>query len=186
MQLAHKPYILIVLDGFGYSENIDFNAIHAAKTPTWDRMWAEYPHTLINASGTNVGLPGDQMGNSEVGHMNIGSGRVIRQDFSRISAAIEDGSFFKNEVLVNTCAAVAKNDRAIHIMGLLSDGGVHSQDCLGLAIERDATVGWYLDLQRILSRSLIPYLLVAATQKAPLQSVPLHRAQYVRVLDPVG
>jgi len=126
MQLANKPYILVVLDGFGFSENTDFNAIHAAKTPAWDRMWAEYPHTLINASGTNVGLPGKQMGNSEVGHMNIGSGRIIRQDFSRITAAIEDGSFFSNEVLVNTCAAVAKKNRAIHIMGLLSDGGVHS------------------------------------------------------------
>lgn len=126
MQSVHKPYILIVLDGFGYSENVDFNAIHAAKTPAWDRMWDKYPHTLINASGTNVGLPGDQMGNSEVGHMNIGSGRIIRQEFSRITTAIEDGSFFRNDVLVNTCATVADNNRAIHIMGLLSDGGVHS------------------------------------------------------------
>ena len=126
MQLAHKPFILVVLDGFGYSENVEFNAIHAAETPAWDRIWTEYPHTLINASGTNVGLPDDQMGNSEVGHMNIGSGRIIRQEFSRITAAIKDGSFFHNKVLVNTCAMAAKNNRAVHIMGLLSDGGVHS------------------------------------------------------------
>ena len=126
MQSAHKPFILIILDGFGCSDQAEFNAIHAAETPAWDRMWADYPHTLINASGTNVGLPGDQMGNSEVGHMNIGSGRVIRQEFSRITAAIEDGSFFQNDVLVNTCTDVEQNGGSVHIMGLLSDGGVHS------------------------------------------------------------
>lgn len=126
MQLANKPFILIVLDGFGYSEQADFNAIHAARTPTWERLWNNNPHTLINASGTNVGLPGDQMGNSEVGHMNIGSGRIIRQDFSRITAAIEDGSFFNNEVLVETCKKAAAHNKSMHIMGLLSDGGVHS------------------------------------------------------------
>jgi len=88
MQLVHKPFILIVLDGFGYSEQSEYNAIQAAHTPTWDRLWREYPHALINASGTHVGLPGEQMGNSEVGHMSMGSGRIIRQEFSRISAAI--------------------------------------------------------------------------------------------------
>jgi 2,3-bisphosphoglycerate-independent phosphoglycerate mutase len=126
MQLIHRPFILIVLDGFGYSEQTEYNAIRAARTPAWDRLWRDYPHALINASGTHVGLPGDQMGNSEVGHMNIGSGRVIRQEFSRISLAIEDGSFFHNNVLVSTCRAAANSGAAVHVLGLLSDGGVHS------------------------------------------------------------
>ena len=126
MQLKHKPLLLIVLDGFGYSEEPEFNAIKSANTPNWDRFWRDYPHMLINASGTNVGLPGDLMGNSEVGHMNIGSGRVIRQDLSRIDAAIADGSFFSNPVLVEACKKSSANKGAVHIMGLLSDGGVHS------------------------------------------------------------
>ena len=128
MQLAHRPFILIVLDGFGHTERNEYNAIQAARKPTWDRLWREYPHALINASGTYVGLPGEQMGNSEVGHMNIGSGRIIRQEFSRISAAIADGSFFHNQVLVSNCAAVARSGKAVHILGLLSDGGVHSHE----------------------------------------------------------
>lgn len=126
MQLSHKPIILIVLDGYGYSESTEFNAIYSADKPAWDRLWREYPHTLINASGVNVGLPGNHMGNSEVGHMNIGSGRIIQQDFSRITSAIENGSFFRNETLVTLCENCAGNNKAIHILGLLSDGGVHS------------------------------------------------------------
>ncbi|MBF8268676.1 MAG: phosphoglyceromutase [Gammaproteobacteria bacterium] len=142
MQLTHRPFILIVLDGFGYSERSEYNAIQAARKPTWDRLWREYPHALINASGTHVGLPGEQMGNSEVGHMNIGSGRIVRQEFSRISAAIEDGSFFHNEVLVSTCAAVARTGKAIHILGLLSDGGVHShQDHINALIQMAHSTG---------------------------------------------
>ena len=142
MQLAHKPFILIVLDGFGYSEQSEYNAIQAAHTPTWDRLWREYPHALINASGTHVGLPGEQMGNSEVGHMSMGSGRIIRQEFSRISAAIEDGSFFHNKILVSACAGVARAGTAIHIMGLLSDGGVHShQDHIHALIQLAHSTG---------------------------------------------
>jgi 2,3-bisphosphoglycerate-independent phosphoglycerate mutase len=126
MKLKHRPLILIVLDGWGYSETAEANAIHHANKPVWDKLWDDYSHTLINASGTNVGLPGDQMGNSEVGHMNIGSGRVIAQDFTRINQAINDGSFFANEVLVNACQDAVSNKKSLHIFGLLSDGGVHS------------------------------------------------------------
>lgn len=126
MQLPHRPYLLLILDGWGYSESPEFNAIHAARTPNWDGLWCNYPHTLVNASGINVGLPDMQMGNSEVGHMNIGSGRVVYQDFTRITQAIEDGEFFHNEVLLNACQSVARNGRALHILGLLSTGGVHS------------------------------------------------------------
>lgn len=124
--MPSKPVILIVLDGWGYSESTEFNAIHSARKPTWDKLWATYPHTLISASGANVGLPDRQMGNSEVGHMNIGSGRVIDQDFTRIKRAIEDGSFAKNEVLCTALESIALSGKAVHILGLLSAGGVHS------------------------------------------------------------
>lgn len=126
MILTCKPVILIILDGWGYSESTDFNAIHNARKPTWDKLWHTYPHTLISASGTDVGLPDKQMGNSEVGHMNIGSGRIIDQDFTRITRAIEDGSFYENEVLCRSLRQVAKSGKAVHILGLLSAGGVHS------------------------------------------------------------
>jgi len=116
---------LIILDGWGYSESADSNAIMAANTPTWDMLWQTYPHTLISASGTDVGLPDQQMGNSEVGHLNLGSGRVVYQDFSRISKAIEDGEFQQNEVICAAIDKAADNHKALHIMGLLSDGGVH-------------------------------------------------------------
>lgn len=142
MQLAHRPYILIVLDGWGYSENTIFNAIHSAKKPNWDRFWTEYPHTLINASGLDVGLPDTQMGNSEVGHMNIGSGRIVAQDITRISQAIDDGSFFKNPVLCTAFKSAAKNGKAAHILGLLSPGGVHShQDHIAALMELASQCG---------------------------------------------
>ncbi len=121
-----KPVILIILDGWGHSDKNEFNAIKSARKPTFDRLWRDYPHTLISASGTDVGLPGNQMGNSEVGHMNIGSGRVIDQDFTRITRAIEDGSFAENEILISSIKAAADKDKAVHILGLLSPGGVHS------------------------------------------------------------
>ncbi|MEX2353383.1 MAG: 2,3-bisphosphoglycerate-independent phosphoglycerate mutase, partial [Gammaproteobacteria bacterium] len=122
----HRPYVLIVLDGWGYSENTLFNAIHSAQKPVWDRLWRDCPHTLVSASGTDVGLPDAQMGNSEVGHMNIGSGRIVNQDFTRIMQSIEDGEFDRNEVLVPAFNRAADNGKALHIMGLLSSGGVHS------------------------------------------------------------
>jgi 2,3-bisphosphoglycerate-independent phosphoglycerate mutase len=126
MDLPHKPYVLIILDGWGYSENTLFNAIHSAKKPSWDDLWKKYPHTLVSASGTDVGLPDLQMGNSEVGHMNIGSGRVVDQEFTRITQSIEDGDFYRNKTLVPAFSEVANSDKALHILGLLSPGGVHS------------------------------------------------------------
>ncbi len=117
---------LIILDGWGYSESSDSNAIMAANTPTWDKLWKTYPHTLISGSGTDVGLPDQQMGNSEVGHLNLGSGRVVYQDFSRISKAIKDGEFQQNKIIGIAINKAANNQKALHIMGLLSDGGVHS------------------------------------------------------------
>ena len=125
MQPPVKSLILIVLDGWGYSENTVYNAIYSAKKPVWEKLWLEYPRTLIQASGTDVGLPADQMGNSEVGHMTIGCGRPVDQEFSRITRAIEDGSFFKNETLSNAFNRASNNDKAVHILGLLSPGGVH-------------------------------------------------------------
>ncbi|MTI63029.1 2,3-bisphosphoglycerate-independent phosphoglycerate mutase [Methylophaga sp.] len=143
MTLKHRPLALIILDGWGYSEDPDNNAILAANTPVWDQLWQAYPHTLIDASGQGVGLPGDQMGNSEVGHLNLGAGRVVYQEFTRISKAIEDGAFFHNPVLTGAVDKAAEHDKAVHIFGLLSDGGVHSHEehihaMVKLAVDRGA------------------------------------------------
>lgn len=122
------PVLLLILDGFGYREDADHNAVLAAKKPNWDKLWNEYSHTLINASEKHVGLPSHQMGNSEVGHLNIGAGRVIHQELSRVDVAIEDGTFFTNPALNEAVASAKQNDGALHIMGLLSPGGVHSHE----------------------------------------------------------
>ncbi|MBF1045979.1 MAG: 2,3-bisphosphoglycerate-independent phosphoglycerate mutase, partial [Peptostreptococcus sp.] len=119
-----KPVVLTIMDGFGYTPNKEGNAIALAGTPHLDALSAKYPHTLIEASGLDVGLPGGQMGNSEVGHTNIGAGRIVYQDLTRITKAIEDGDFFENPALV-AAMENAKN-KSLHILGLLSDGGVHS------------------------------------------------------------
>ncbi len=125
MLLPHRPFVLIILDGWGYSENTVYNAIYSANKPVWEKVWAEWPHSLIRASGSDVGLPAEQMGNSEVGHMNIGAGRVVDQEFSRITRAIEDGSFFSNLPLREAFGKAAAASRSVHILGLLSPGGVH-------------------------------------------------------------
>ena len=122
------PTVLIVLDGFGYSESQDGNAIAAARTPNWDRYWQEAPHTLISGSGTDVGLPDGQMGNSEVGHMNLGAGRVVYQDLTRINRAIEQGEFARNRALNRCFDRVEARGGTLHVMGLLSPGGVHSHE----------------------------------------------------------
>lgn len=126
--LKKKPVVLVILDGWGIRENSDHNAIMQAKTPQWDHWWSTYPHILLNASGHCVGLPDTQMGNSEVGHMHIGSGRVIYQDLSRINLAIEDNSFFDRPVLIDTINTLKQNGGSLHIAGLLSPGGVHSHE----------------------------------------------------------
>jgi len=122
------PVLLLILDGFGYREDSDHNAIMAARKPNWDKLWLNYPHTLINASEKFVGLPSLQMGNSEVGHLNIGAGRVVYQDLSRVDVAIEDGSFYTNPALNKAVVLARQNASALHIMGLLSPGGVHSHE----------------------------------------------------------
>src|SRR5699024_12020634 len=96
MSICPRPLALIILDGWGYSEETTSNAIQAANTPVWDELWSHYPHTVIRASGTEVGLPSEQMGNSEVGHLNLGAGRVLYQEYTRINRAIRTGSFFTN------------------------------------------------------------------------------------------
>ncbi len=119
---------LIILDGWGFSENPQNNAIMSARTPVWDKLWEKYPHTLIKGSGAEVGLPAGQMGNSEVGHLNIGSGRVVYQEYTRVSRAIRTGSFFTNCTLTEAVDKAIQNNKAVHIMGLLSPGGVHSHE----------------------------------------------------------
>lgn len=126
--LTKKPLLLLVLDGWGYTNASDSNAITQANTPVWDKLWGTCPHTLISASGLDVGLPPGQMGNSEVGHMTLGAGRVIFQDLTRITNAISDKSFFKNATLVKALETARQNNKAVHILGLLSPGGVHSHE----------------------------------------------------------
>ena len=120
------PVVLVVLDGWGIREDRTANAIALARTPTYVELLKKYPSTTLNASGEAVGLPAGQMGNSEVGHMNMGAGRVVYQDLTRIDTFIEDGSFFQNEVLRTALQQSASTEHAIHVVGLVSDGGVHS------------------------------------------------------------
>jgi len=134
MTPPHQPLLLIILDGWGYSDNTQYNAIHSANKPVWDRLWEDSPHMLISASGVDVGLPDEQMGNSEVGHMHLGAGRVIDQELTRIGKAIEDGHFFENETLLAAFGKAAAEDKAVHLLGLLSPGGVHSHEDHVLAL----------------------------------------------------
>lgn len=122
------PVLLIILDGFGCRANGADNAIFHAKKPNWAHYWSDYPHTLVHASEAEVGLPKGQMGNSEVGHLNIGAGRVVYQEFTRINRAIDSGHFFANPALTQAVETAKQGDHALHIMGLLSDGGVHSHE----------------------------------------------------------
>lgn len=126
MTHAGSPLCLIIMDGYGLGEPTEANAIAAARTPALDELFATCPHTRLKPSGEAVGLPEGQMGNSEVGHLNIGAGRVVYQELTRISKAIADGSFFENAVLLEAIDSAVAGKRAIHLMGLLSDGGVHS------------------------------------------------------------
>jgi len=126
--MRKKPVSLIILDGFGYSPVDEGNAVVAAKTPNIDRYMANYPNNVIYCSGMDVGLPDGQMGNSEVGHTNIGAGRVVYQELTRITKSIKDGDFFENEALIAAIENCKKNDSALHTFGLVSDGGVHSHN----------------------------------------------------------
>jgi 2,3-bisphosphoglycerate-independent phosphoglycerate mutase len=130
---------LIILDGWGLAEPGPGNAISLAQTPVFDRLWAEYPHTQLSAQGRDVGLPDGQMGNSEVGHLNLGAGAIVKQDLARIDDAVADGSFFENEALLAACERARNSPRGrLHLLGLVSDGGVHSgwehiEACIELA-----------------------------------------------------
>lgn len=124
--MIKKPLALIIMDGFGCNDSEYGNAIKAAKTPNLDKIFSTYKHTRIGASGMDVGLPDGQMGNSEVGHTNIGAGRIVYQELTRISKSIKDGDFFANETLLSAMENCKKNNSSLHLMGLLSDGGVHS------------------------------------------------------------
>ena len=126
--MSKKPVVLMVLDGYGLNENPESNAIAMANTPVMDRLMAECPFVKGNASGLAVGLPDGQMGNSEVGHMNIGAGRIIYQDLTRITKEINDGTFFENKALVKAMENCKENNADLHLWGLLSDGGVHSHN----------------------------------------------------------
>lgn len=142
MSATPKPLVLIILDGFGHSDTPEYNAIHAANTPVYDRLLATRPHGLISGSGMDVGLPDGQMGNSEVGHMNLGAGRVVYQDFTRVTKAIRDGEFFDNAAIGKAVDSAVSAGKAVHILGLLSDGGVHShQDHLVAMAELAARRG---------------------------------------------
>lgn len=123
-----KPVVLLILDGWGHREDPADNALAQADLPNWRRLLATCPHTLIHTEGRHVGLPDGQMGNSEVGHMNLGAGRIVYQDLTRIDAAIEDGSFFANPQLTGACADAIASGGTLHVMGLLSPGGVHSHE----------------------------------------------------------
>lgn len=123
-----SPTVLIILDGFGYNEKLAHNAIANANTPQWDNWWKNYPHITLDASGEAVGLPNGQMGNSEVGHMHIGAGRVILQNYTQINTAIQNNDFDNNPVFIDAIKKMQKNNHAIHVMGLLSAGGVHSHE----------------------------------------------------------
>lgn len=171
-----KTYALIILDGWGHSDSAESNAIMAADTPVFDDLMANYPHLLISGSGEDVGLPDEQMGNSEVGHLNLGAGRVVYQDFTRISKAIRDGEFQTNAVIVEAIDNAVSQGKAVHLMGLLSDGGVHShidhiQAAIALAAARGAKALYlhaFLDGRDTPPQSAGPYLETIEKQFAEL------------------
>ncbi|TGC91947.1 2,3-bisphosphoglycerate-independent phosphoglycerate mutase [Salmonella enterica subsp. enterica serovar Wilhelmsburg] len=143
MSVSKKPMVLVILDGYGYREEQQDNAILNAKTPVMDALWANRPHTQIDASGLEEGLPDRQMGNSEVGHVNLGAGRIVYQDLTRLDVEIKERTFFANPVLTNAVDQAKNAGKAVHIMGLLSAGGVHSHEdhimaMVELAAERGA------------------------------------------------
>lgn len=123
-----KPVVLMILDGYGLNEKAEGNAVAQAKTPVMDALMREYPFVRGNASGMAVGLPEGQMGNSEVGHLNMGAGRIVYQELTRITKEIQDGTFFENTALLKAVENCRKNNSTLHLMGLLSDGGVHSHN----------------------------------------------------------
>ncbi len=142
MSTAKKPLVLIIMDGWGYSDKIENNAVANARTPNLDVLCQQYANTQISGSGMDVGLPDGQMGNSEVGHVNIGAGRVVYQELTRVTKEIRDGDFFQNATLCKAVDSAVSQDKAVHVMGLLSPGGVHShEDHIAAMIELAAQRG---------------------------------------------
>jgi len=142
IKIEHRPTGLIILDGWGYREETDYNAIALANTPNFDKLMAERPNTLISTSGMDVGLPTGQMGNSEVGHTNLGAGRVVYQELTRIQKDIDDGRFFNNNALHKAVDKAIQRDHTVHILGLLSDGGVHAHiDHIKAALKLSSDMG---------------------------------------------
>ncbi len=140
--MSRKTTALIILDGWGHREESQFNAIRQANTPFWDNLWATKPHNLVATSGMAVGLPEGQMGNSEVGHMNLGAGRIVYQNYTRITKDIQDGEFENNKTLIKAIDTAIAQDKAVHLLGLLSPGGVHShEDHIAAAIQMAAKRG---------------------------------------------
>ena len=179
-----RPVILCILDGWGHRESCDNNAICQARKPNLDRLFAAMPHALVDASEGEVGLPKGQMGNSEVGHMNLGAGRVVMQDLPRIDAAIADGSFAKNPVLTDAIAKLKQSGGTAHVMGLLSPGGVHShQDQMAYLAEVLAKAGVpvavhaFLDGRDTPPRSALDYL-KAFQAKAPQAAIATVSGRY--------
>ena len=150
--MQRPPLMLLVLDGWGHREARESNAI-AASAPRFHELLGRYPHALLHASGREVGLPEGIMGNSEVGHMNLGAGRVIHQDITRIDAAIEDGSFFSNPALTGAMDAARASGHPLHLVGLVSDGGVHASDAHLRALLRMAKERG-LDADRVLIHAI--------------------------------
>ena len=126
--MSKKPTVLMILDGYGLNDNKSGNAVAQGQTPVMDKLMAECPFVKGNASGLAVGLPNGQMGNSEVGHLNMGAGRIVYQDLTKITKAIQEGDFFENQALLSACENVKAHDSALHMFGLVSDGGVHSHN----------------------------------------------------------
>src|SRR5690348_14819534 len=122
----HRPVMLVILDGWGWREDPTDNAVRQARTPTFDKLWRSRPHAFLRTCGRDVGLPDGQMGNSEVGHLNIGAGRVVYQELQRINVAIRTGEFAKNERLLGSIRQAKKSNKPLHLLGLVSNGGVHS------------------------------------------------------------
>jgi 2,3-bisphosphoglycerate-independent phosphoglycerate mutase len=137
--MTKKPIMLVILDGFGWREQREDNAVIQARKPNFDRLWDSSPHAFLTTSGKVVGLPTGQMGNSEVGHLNIGAGRVVMQELPRIDHAIEDGSLAENPVLQDLIASLQKSSGACHLLGLISPGGVHSHQDQGIALAKILT-----------------------------------------------
>ncbi len=160
------PAVLVIFDGWGLSDNKDYNAILAAHTPVWDRLWKEHPHTAIDTSGSSVGLPTGQMGNSEVGHLNLGSGRVVYQELTRVNQSIRTGSFFTNRTFTDAVDLARQTNHALHIFGLLSSGGVHSHEdhihaMVELAVQRGLEKIYlhaFLDGRDMAPKSALPSL----------------------------